>query len=750
MTELYAHSLEGRPTEEWQTLDDHLENCAELAKKFAQSFNSSEWAEVLGFFHDGGKARAAFQNYIRHAADPALSNENAYDSAEHSHSGAGACFLFEKYGPLGLIFAYCIAGHHAGLPDYLEGVAPNGALKIRLAEERKVLSESGVAAYLNKIASKVNSKIPLPPWKFSSESSDVSFWIRMLYSALVDADYLDTEHFMQPDQAGKRSRYPSLAELAPKFFSWMNAKEAGAPKTEVNLIRKSIKEACEEESKGKVGLYSLTVPTGGGKTLSGTDFALNHALMNGQKRIIYVIPYTSIIEQTADVLREIFGEENVVEHHSNIDLAKETQESKLSTENWDAPVIVTTTVQFFESLYGCRSSQCRKLHNIAESVVILDEVQLLPPQLLWPCTEALAQLVKHYRTTILLSTATQPALEVSSAFKDIGVKEIIPDPADLYRKLKRTEIEFPSDLEKGSDWASLATELSQYPQVLCIVNTRGDCKELAEQLIARSGDKVIYLSTWLCGAHRSALLKTIKQDLEHGRPIKVVSTQLVEAGVDLDFPVVYRAFTGLSSIAQAAGRCNREGRSKSYGKVKVFISPKRSPIGELRKAEDSSRRVLNMGSRISLDNPDIYKTFFECYYESMNSNGKSLFKKLLVDGNPGLQFQFREASCNFKIIKEDSESVVVSYGRGKELIETLREEGLSRELRHELQRYTVNVRRSKMKQLLDSGLVELLPVSKWAKVSQGGIYVQTMDSGYDEVFGFNAEKETLEADELIF
>jgi CRISPR-associated endonuclease/helicase Cas3 len=362
----------------------------------------------------------------------------------------------------------------------------------------------------------------------------------------------------------------------------MEEKTAQAPPTPVNVIRKEVLTACREAARDAAGLYSLTVPTGGGKTLSGLAFALEHAVRHGKSRIVYVIAYTSIIEQTAQVLSEIFGPENVVEHHSNLAPERETERSRLASENWDAPILVTTNVQFFESLYAARSSRCRKLHNLVNSVVILDEAQLLPPELLTPCVDVLNHLTRHYGVTVLLSTATQPALPGLDP-----AREIVPDKIRLYETLKRTEIRFPDSLQEPTDWETVAEELRRHEQALCVVNTRRDCYDLFRLM----PEGTIHLSALMCGEHRSQVIAEIKRHLKEGAPCRVISTQLVEGGVDLDFPVVYRALAGLDSIAQAAGRCNREGRLNAEGRlgvVRVFVPPK--PRRAVCSAREKARR----------------------------------------------------------------------------------------------------------------------------------------------------------------
>ena len=362
---MYAHSLNDQPPDRWQPLDVHASAVAGMADMFAQPFQSGAWASLSGSLHDIGKARVSFQNYLRFCNN--LTDED-YDASERTHSGAGAVWAVQvlSRNKVGRLLAYIIAGHHAGLPDWIGGETPCGSLSYRLDQEKDIVREPAVAAWILGHQAEWTSTPLRPPWRFGNDNmSDVSFWIRMLYSCLVDADFLDTEAFMESDKAAARSQYPKLSELSERFFAALDAKQRMSKDTPVNRIRAEIRAACEAAAESPRGLFSLTVPTGGGKTLSGTAFAFRHALRYGLKRIIYVIPYTSIIEQTADVLRAFLGGENVVDHHSNFDPDRETQQSRLASENWDAPVIVTTNVQFFESLYASRSSRCRKLHNIA-------------------------------------------------------------------------------------------------------------------------------------------------------------------------------------------------------------------------------------------------------------------------------------------------------------------------------------------------------------------------------------------------
>ncbi|MGI5923817.1 MAG: CRISPR-associated helicase Cas3' [Lentisphaeria bacterium] len=725
----YAHSKENAPQDEWQTLEEHADAVAEMAADFAEPFNSAQWARWLGELHDLGKARQSFQDYLK--ISNGLTDKN-YDGSDHSHSGVGAVWATEKFPfpeyALGRVAAYCVAGHHAGLPDWNGGATPNGSLLIRLEQERDFVREPAVTAWIASRTSLQSRAFPFaPPWEMRQK--DVSFWIRMLYSCLTDADFLDTEHFMNPSDASARAHYPALNDLAPQFFQSLNAKQASVPDTPVNRIRAEIRAACEAAANLPCGLFSLTVPTGGGKTLSGTAFALRHALKHGLKRIIYVIPYTSIIEQTADTLRKFFGVENVVEHHSNFDPEKEMQQSRLAAENWDAPVIVTTNVQFFESLYACKSSRCRKLHNIAQSVVILDEAQLLPPRLLLPCVAAMKQLVDHYGVSIILSTATQPALPGLNK-----VHEIIPETMDLYGRLKRTELILPETRTNRQSWEEIADELKEHDQVLCIVNTRRDCRVL----YALMTPGAIHLSATMCGEHRSRVIADIKKRLKAREPVRVISTQLVEAGVDIDFPVVYRAFTGLSSIAQAAGRCNREGLMSQPGRVVVFMPSKPAPLGELRKAEDVLNGMLE--SRVNVESPDSYPEFFRRFYSAQNDLGEA-FKEWLTKDAYYFQFQFREAAQAFKIIDDqESASVIVRYGDNDALLRSLYAVGPKRDIMRKLQRYTVNVPRRTLAEMRDKGfVVEAHP----------GVFVQTeLPSLYNENYGLDLYRDDLPPEDL--
>lgn len=727
---MYAHSLSGRPKLEWQTLDLHLRSVAELAAGFADKFNSSDWARNTGLLHDLGKATHAFQRYLLkcNGIDDSDYDE---DGSESNHASAGAAYAFDHLGLPGKIMAYLVAGHHAGLPDYHPNETGNAALTIRIEREgRKNLDT--IREYAAEVAQHLCPK-PMLPEYLKNKPENFHLWMRMLFSCLVDADRLNTEEFCDRDKHATRRSFPTVGKLAPLLFQALEKLERDAPKTTVNAIRAEIRRACETAAEQPPGLFSLTVPTGGGKTLSAMAFAMKHALKYGKQRVIYVIPYTSIIEQTAKTLGEIFGPENIVEHHSNIDPQKATPRAELASENWDAPIIVTTNVQFFESLYAAKPSRARKLHNIVNSVVILDEAHLLPPNLLTPCVNALNQLVAHYGVTLVLATATQPALP--GLTKPV---EIIPPEQNLYERLKRAEIHLPPDLNKRTDWGELASRLQEHKQVLCIVNTRRDCRDLFKLM----PEGTIHLSALMCGAHRSEVIAEIKRRLAAGEPCRVVSTQLVEAGVDIDFPVVYRALAGLDSIAQAAGRCDREGKLKAsghHGQVCVFVPPRFAPPGLLRKGEDTMREMPALDG-FDPQKPEFFARYFALFYGKLNDTAGNRFHELLVrDVNPELEIQFRTAAKEFRLIDDTAQQAVfVRWGDNGKWLDQLRAIGPTRDNLRALQRSCVNLSKGVFLAAQVAHNVEEIWPGYWLWIGK-----------YDEVTGLDAFGEGFSPEEMI-
>ncbi|MBI4727246.1 CRISPR-associated helicase Cas3' [candidate division TA06 bacterium] len=734
MKKVYAHSIDGQPPEKWQPLEDHLKQVAEKAAAFAEIFKSAEWAYNAGWLHDLGKATNAFQNYLLRSNEL---DDSGYDNdgTVSNHASAGAALAEEKLGPcIGRILAYLSAGHHAGLPDWYPADTGNAALSVRLVEGRENLKR--IQQYADEIFPKLKQKTAPPPY-LDKKPENFHLWARMLFSCLVDADYLDTEEFRRKGQEAKRGKFENIEGLRTLYDAYMTDMRARTKETKVNSIRQEILAACRKAAENTPGLFSLTVPTGGGKTLSSMAFALDHAVKHGKSRIIYVIPYTSIIEQTAKILADIFGRDNVVEHHSNLEPSKETQRASLAAENWDAPIIVTTNVQFFESLYAAKSGRCRKLHNIVNSVVILDEAQLLPPNLLTPCVDAMNQLVNNYGVTILLATATQPALPGLAK-----PTEIVEDTKDIYDRLKRTEIRIPQDLDERISWEDLAKRLQAHQQVLCVVNTRRDCYDLYKLM----PEGTIHLSALMCGRHRSAVIRLIKCKLGKGMPIRVISTQLVEAGVDIDFPIVYRAFAGLSSIAQAAGRCNREGKLNDEGRmgqVHVFVPPKASPPGVLLKAENTTRQQCVLLDFDPLK-PSEYSRFFELFYKMLNDTGSRYHEWLVKDVNPNLYFHFRTAANEFKMIDDQAQRpVIVRYGDSDKWIGQLRQIGPTRETMRHLQRYTVNLPVRMVDKMLSDRTLERIDHAK-----ARDIIVQSCLRLYNKNVGLDVYSENLPVEDL--
>lgn len=714
-------------------LEEHLHAVAGLADEFAMDFGASDWGHLAGLWHDLGKYSSAFQGYI--------ARESGFDSEAHieggqgrvNHSSAGALHAVEKLGGKGRLLAYLIAGHHAGLPDWHSDEHVLSSLSQRLDDKQHLEAISVVT-----IPTDVLHPAITPTGKPLGGETGLALWLRMLFSCLVDGDFLDTERFMDGEKAQTRGEFSSLELLLGQLDKHMATLTADVMLTHVNRVRAEVLRQCRERASDPPGIFSLTVPTGGGKTLSSLTFALMHAVQHSKRRIIYVIPYTSIIEQTAGVFRGIFGE-NVVEHHSNLDPEKETAKSRVATENWDAPIIVTTNVQFFESLFAARTSSCRKLHNIVNSVVVLDEAQLLNPEFLQPILDTINLLTQHYGVTFVLSTATQPALNSREGFGWTfrglnGVHEIMGDPDALYRDLDRVTVEMPPDFHARRGWEEIAAELTICDSVLAVVNTRRDCRELHRLM----PDGTIHLSAAMCGEHRAQVITDIRRRLKEKTLVRVISTQLVEAGVDIDFPVVYRAVAGLDSIAQAAGRCNREGMAKS-GKVVVFVPPKQSPPGTLRMAEQTTISLLS-GNSIDPMARELFARYFEQFYVKADSLDKHGINDLLTRDARELKIQFRTAAEKFKLIDDtESRAILIWYGESPVLIGKLKKDGPERWLMRKLQRYSVNMPRRVVDKLVETGEVQEI----WP-----GIFAQAVSTLYDNEVGVTVGG-ALAAEQLI-
>lgn len=706
-----------------QSNDNHQQGVALLASKFADSFGMSDWGKVLGLLHDIGKEKKAFQQHIMKESRYCPEAKVEGDSSHAYVGGLIARKLFPQATP---ILPNIIMGHHRGLYD-------DGDWKELLKQDIPV----------EVTIPRVEVELSMPRCVMARE--DVHHLVRMLYSCLVDADYLDTEAFMAPEQAELRGAKATMSELCSRLEKHLEQLNKGALDTEVNRIRRFVQQCCREKSDGPVDFYSLTVPTGGGKTLSSLQWALRHAVKNGLQRIIIAIPYTSIIVQTAATLKAIFGEENVLEHHSNVEYDDSgsneiTRQLQLATENWDYPIIVTTNVRFFESLFSNKPSQCRKLHNIAKSVVILDEVQTLPLEFLQPIINTFKSLKTVFGTSFLFTTASQPILDGTirgtnrlNQFEALPyIHEIIPAEAQLHDKLRRVELDINNELQTYDE---IARQIAQHDRVLCIVNTRKDAKELYERLPQEG--LTLHLSRMMYPAHVRETIETIKTALQDDRQqiIRVVATQLIEAGVDIDFPVVYRQEAGLDSILQAAGRCNREGKlGISTTHVFSLRGEHQLPSGYISLANNAR---LNMVGQFDWFAPATMRNYFAQLFARTQSFDKKQIGTLLYKPN---EMQFQEAAERFRLIEDETTSIFIKCDHSNAFIEELRHKGPSYPVLKKLSQYAVSVRQKDFMILQNAGALEE-PFE--------GIWILSQESQYDDKVGLVTDNQWLEETLII-
>ena len=717
-TERYAHTLADRPPADWEPLAAHLNKVASSAAAFADAFGARLWGEVLGRCHDLGKRSNEFQLRLHSlgekSVDAGAENEDP-GTGRVDHATYGARFAVENVGSIiGQLLAFCIAGHHTGLPDETssDDATQRSTLRYKLDASKYPIPD---ALAPNLVLPKLTSPLKLSAAGRDEVPFQLAFFTRMLFSCLIDADRTRTEEFCDSEKSAVRRLLeagqgrPSLVALKNQLDASLRKKLENVGSTEVNRQRALVLEHCRNAASQSPGFYSLNVPTGGGKTLSSLAFALAHAEAHSLHRVVLAIPFTSIIEQTADVYRAALGSlagAGLVEHHTNLQPVRETRANQFGTENWDAPLIVTTNVQLFESLFAYRTTPCRKLHNLARSVIVLDEAQTIPVDLLKPALAALRELVLNYGCSIVLCTATQPALEHRDDF-EIGLRDvrpIIPDAIPLFHALKRVEVQ---RIGKLSD-SDLSQRLAQEKAALCIVNTRSHASRLYDQVAAISVQgECFHLSTWMCGAHRRTVLKMIRKRLNAHQPCRVVSTQLVEAGVDLDFPVVYRAEAGFDSIAQAAGRCNREGLLP-VGLTYVFEAEEKPPAGLLRDAAQTGQELSSKYSDPLA--PDAIKAYFQLLYWSQKQNWDKhrVMEKMKIDWarNRAL-FQFREVADAFRMILDDQLPILVPYDvQAEEWLDNLKTEKLPFVAQRDLQPYLVSIRKQAMWKMQERGFVQ--------------------------------------------
>ena len=715
MSKYWAHSenSKGEP----HLLHDHLRSVGQLASRFALQMNPKlgEAALWAGLLHDLGKYRDEFQDYLR-------GNRESSEETRHAIYGAAVMFQQRAIGP-----TLAIAGHHAGLHNWHQLHETLGADRKHLSQEQLLQIQERFAEEVGERAGRIEEPDFIGTNRLSAE-----LYTRMLFSALVDADFLDTEahHSLVqratlPIQAGELLR------------SLVAEKESKPQDGELNELRNRVFQQCLDAAQAQPGFFSLTVPTGGGKTIAGMAFALAHAQRHDLRRVIVVIPYLSIIEQNAAQYRRSLDPDKkgiVIENHSAVAPPEDTGETRplkpferhsteYAAENWDAPVIVTTSVQFIESLFANRTSRCRKLHNVARSVVIFDEVQTLPAHLLNPLLNVLRELRDHYGLSFVFSTATQPAFRhrprhLDEGFKTDEVREIITGTAEMFHKLKRVRYSLPGTIRK-TPWSIVAENLAANQQSLCVVNLRRHAYELWEQLSRllpaseRSG--LFHLSSAMCAEHRFSLLGdsenaetgTIRHRLRNGLPCRLISTQLIEAGVDVDFPIVYRALGPLDSIVQAAGRCNREGRltdadgKPALGEVVIF-QPEESnlPRGVYSKATDITAILLTRTAEDDLaQNYELFSEYFDQLYQLTETDKHEI-------QSDRAEWKYRDVADKARVISDDTKPVIVPWRDGTKMIEGIRTRQLekgqlrfTREDLRRLQRYIVNLHSRDFRQL---------------------------------------------------
>lgn len=673
MIEFYAHSTSDITKANWQPLADHLRAVGHLAENAAKAFSCGQLAMAIGLLHDLGKYSQEFQKRLQ-------GNPKSVD-----HATWGAIQAVKKYGGLGTLMAYVIAGHHAGLAN---GIYDDTARLTELAERLKKEPQLPILASewqteIEHLLPALNGMAPQLKQKKAAVNFQLMLLTRMLLSSLVDADRLDTEAFALQaagEPPAQRGQYPSLAAIKTKFDQFLFQLENH---TDIQKRRHVILNTVRQNAALDAGLFSLTVPTGGGKTFTSMAFALDHAALKKKRRLIFVIPFTSIIEQTAQVFRDALGagfEDAIVEHHSAFNEARFSKNTnkldsltklKLAQDNWDAPIIITTVVQFLESLFSSKTSACRKLHNIANSVIVMDEAQTLPLHLLRPSLAAIDELSRNYDCSIVLCTATQPAIRSVDGFvggldnvRELAASEQI-QPHMLYEQFRRVSVQH---IGMQSD-VQLIEKISQHSQVLCIVNNRKQARDLFRRINTLKGS--FHLSTFMCSVHRSIILKKIRKCLKNGQACRVISTSLIEAGVDVSFPHVMRADAGLDSIAQAAGRCNREGKwAVEKSLVEVFTPEDHRMPPELQTFATTMQEVLREPQYAAdpLGIQSIRKYFGTLYWQKESGVESKLGEFFLDKINKKATIKslpFDWVDQKFKMIESSMCSVIVPFCRNK-------------------------------------------------------------------------------------
>ncbi len=756
MTTYYAHS--GNDYKKWHLLKEHLSSVSRLTGEYLAEWKGVEEGQLSGLLHDLGKYGDRFQNRLK-GLDKGL-----------DHWSQGAFLAITKGGSIAT--ALVIQGHHIGLQslqkDDLVKLNPN---KLAINHPQNLtLSEQDVNLLENRFDQDGLSFIKPTIRLFegflalSQARVDNMLDVRRLFSALVDADFVDTEAHFNGDEQGKVPRKKGLklnenelAALALEKLKTHIDNKAGQPNPSITLndIRQELLQNCLQQAKQKTGTFTLTAPTGSGKTLSMLSFALQHALENNLERIILVVPYLSIIEQTAKAYRDIFvdfGDDFILEHHSMAGLGAEKAETdaegdeeqgrqikrqRLLSENWDAPIIVTTSVQFLESLFSNRPSTCRKIHRIANAVILFDEVQTLPTPLAIPTLAAVSHIATHWNSSVVFSTATQPAFNhlheevVKHCSGGWQPEEIVVHHAAMMDKLRRVSFTWLAD---KLAWQNLANTLSQQHQVLCIVNLKRHAQKLWAAL--NGEEDLFHLSTNLCPLHRQAVLAEVRQRLQEGLPCRLIATQCIEAGVDVDFPIVYRAFAPLDAIIQAAGRCNREGKLDS-GQTFIFTPDCEGglyPDGTYKQAANVTESLKNeLGEHFDLYSPKVIEQYYRRLYtvSAPEQQAKELYQSIR-------ELSFPQVAQQYRLIKNDMINIVVPYAPQafKALQALADEKGLTAQWIKQARGLSISLYRPKDDDVVWNSLLPVQQFKQGRYSKQEDWFMVANNKDYDEIVGY--------------
>lgn len=614
-------------------LEDHLRGTAELAKGFAESFGAGALGYGAGMLHDVGKCDPKWQRYL-------CLREAGVATSPVNHKTVGAWMFSDPAGAPGLL---ALLGHHSGMPDHIKS-----SIGDRTCEQEEWAVRERLAVSQPELEMVLKDQNLIPP-SWSEQPDALEMRIRMLHSSLVDADYLDTAaHFnAEPVAMREASDFGALFDV---FLARRQEFLTRRPASPIDAIRQGLFEDALMAAENKPGIYRMPGPTGSGKTISGTAFALRHAAIHEKSRVIVAVPYLAITTQNASVLRSLVGTDNLIEQHSAVE---PRERAKLGADNWDAPVVVTTTVQLFESLLSNKPGKARKLHNLVNSVIVLDELQAIPLRVLPVITDVLRVLVRYFGVTVLLSSATQPAWDQLSAWRDdreIEVRDVVADPSALFRSLRRCETTW-IDVDTATQLADL---IRQEPTALVVVNKTAQARELARLLVEQSPHPVLHLSTRMYPAHRSEVLQEVRRLLAAGLPFHLVSTQLIEAGVDLDFPAVFRLMAPAENLQQAAGRCNREGKLPS-GRLVVVNCAEWTPLRDYITGIAKTNQYFRTPGA-DIDDPEVLNAYFVDYYRTMDADRQAEANKINANRQ---KLHFFTAAREFRMIEDDSLTVVV-------------------------------------------------------------------------------------------